>query len=211
MNTMNENCFVFDLRYLDRRKRIERALDDLINYSHHDKIEVATEELIELYLSVVRSRNRIRKNWHPIKSRQCDLGALHWICSKNQVRSAISQCLHDALTMSPDGSEVIHKDKLKEIEEKIITGISLTGKKTRNKLSPLEKIVREILKSNPDATQYEVIQEIKNDPNRFGVVAIDEDDDIIEIQIKSSREKSSTTVQRSLRSIGNTLTKIRKR
>lgn len=211
MNTMNENCFVFDLRHLDRRKRIERALDDLINYSHHDKIEVATEELIDLYLSVVRSRNRIRRNWHPIKSQQCDLEALHWICSKNQARSAISKSLQEALTVLSDGTEVIHKDKLKEIEDKIIHGISLTERKTENKPSVLEKIVREILKSNPHATQHEVIQEIKNDPNRFGVVAIDEEDDIIEIQIKSNREKSSTTVQRSLRSIGNTLTKIRKR
>ncbi len=42
-------------------------------------------------------------------------------------------------------------------------------------------------------------------------VQLEPDGYIIEIQIKSSREKSSTTVQRSLRSIGNTLTKIRKR
>jgi hypothetical protein len=115
------------------------------------------------------------------------------------------------LTVLSDGTEVIHKDKLKEIEEKIINGISLNRRKTKTKLSPLETIVMEALKSNPHATQNEVIQEIKNDPNRFGVAAIDEEDGIISIEIKTKREKSNTTAQRSLRSIGNALTKIRNR
>jgi hypothetical protein len=211
MNATAENDFSFDFFYLDRRKQVERSLDNLINNSIYKDFSVDADELIELYLSVVRSRNKLRRNWHPKESCQCDLSALHWLCSKDQARSTISKSLQEALTVSSDGTEVIHKDKLKEIEDKIIKGISLTGKKSTNNSSPLEKIVKEILKSNPDATQYEVIQEIKNDPNRFGVIAIDEEDDIIEIQIKSNREKSTTTVQRSLRSIGNTLTKIRKR
>jgi hypothetical protein len=211
MITAHLHEFSFDIQELDRRKKIELSLYNLIYKSLSANGCIDSEELIELYLSVVRSRNKLRRNWHPKESRQCDLSALHWICSKDQARSTISKSLQEALTVSSDGTEVIHKDKLKEIEEKIIKGISLTGKKTGNKPSPLEKIVREILKSNSDATQYEVIQEIKNDPNRFDVIAIDEEDDIIEIQIKSNREKSTTTVQRSLRSIGNTLTKIRKR
>ncbi len=202
---------LFDLIELDRTKRNERELNDLIFGSLGADDCLDAEELIELYLSVVRSRNKLRRNWHPKKSRQCDLNALHWICTKNQARSAISKSLQEALTVLSDGTEVIHKDKLKEIEEKIINGISLNSRKTKTKLSPLETIVMEALKSNPHATQNEVIQEIKNDPNRFGVVAIDEEDGIISIEIKTKSEKSNTTAQRSLRSIGNTLTKIRNR
>ena len=202
---------LFDLIELDRTKRNERELYDLIFGSLGADDCLDAEELIELYLSVVRSRNKLRRNWHPKKSRQCDLNALNWICTKNQARSAISKSLQEALTVLSDGTEVIHKDKLKEIEEKIINGISLNSRKTKTKLSPLETIVMEVLKSNPHATQNEVIQEIKNDPNRFGVVAIDEEDGIISIEIKTKSEKSNTTAQRSLRSIGNTLTKIRNR
>jgi hypothetical protein len=211
MITADIHEFLFDIEELDRTKRNERALNNLIFGGLGADDCPDAEELIELYLSVVRSRNKLRRNWHPKQSRQCDLSALHWICSKNQARSAISKSLQEALTVLSDGTEVIHKDKLKEIEDKIIKGISLTGKKTQNKPSALETIVMEVLKSNPHATQNEVIQEIKNDLNRFGVVVIDEEDNIIEIQIKSNREKSFTTVQRSLRSIGNALTKIRKR
>jgi hypothetical protein len=211
MITMDAPELLFDLIELDRTKRNERELNDLIFGSLGADDCLDAEELIELYLSVVRSRNKLRRNWHPKKSRQCDLNALHWICTKNQARSAISKSLQEALTVLSDGTEVIHKDKLKEIEEKIINGISLNSRKTKTKLSPLETIVMEALKSNPHATQNEVIQEIKNDPNRFGVVAIDEEDGIISIEIKTKSEKSNTTAQRSLRSIGNTLTKIRNR
>jgi hypothetical protein len=211
MITMDAPELLFDLIELDRTKRNERELYDLIFGSLGADDCLDAEELIELYLSVVRSRNKLRRNWHPKKSRQCDLNALHWICTKNQARSAISKSLQEALTVLSDGTEVIHKDKLKEIEEKIINGISLNRRKTKTKLSPLETIVMEALKSNPHATQNEVIQEIKNDPNRFGVAAIDEEDGIISIEIKTKREKSNTTAQRSLRSIGNALTKIRNR
>ena len=97
--------FLFDLEELDRRKSNERVLDNLIDDSLHTNECIEAEEIIEIYLSVVRSRNKLRRNWHPKKSRQCDLSALHWICSKNQARSAISKSLQEALTVSSDGTE----------------------------------------------------------------------------------------------------------
>lgn len=210
MSTTVENEFSFDLKQLDRRKRVERELDNLITDHLYKDILVDAEELIESYLAVIRSRNKLRRNWHPAASRHCDVNALHWICSKNQARGAISKSLQDAITISSDGTEIIHKDKLKEIEENIMKGISISGKKAKHNHTLLEKIVREILKSNPDATRNEVIAEIINDPNRFGVAAIDVEEGLISIEDHTKGEKSIHIVQRSLKTIGNILTKIRK-
>jgi hypothetical protein len=206
-----ENEFSFDLNQLDRRKRIERILDNLITDCLCKNIVVEAEELIESYLAVIRSRNNLRRNWHPAASRHCDVSALHWICSKNQARSAISKSLQDAITITSDGTEAIHIDKFKEIEDNIMRGMTRNRKKSVSTCSLLERIVRQILKSNPDATQNEVIQEIINDPNRFSVVDIDEEEGIICIEDYTKGKKNIRTVRRSLSSIGNTLTKIRKK
>ena len=89
-------------------------------------------------------------------------------------------------------------------------GISISKRKATRNPTLLGKIVKRILKSNPDATQNEVIEEIINDPNRFGVAAIDVEGGLISIEDDSKGKKNILIVQRSFKTIGNILTKIRK-
>ena len=76
-----------------------------------------------------------------------------------------------------------------------------------SKPSDLESIVRRILKSNPDATDTYVINEMKSTPEKFGIVDIN--DTHVVIRVPKGIGKQYEDKPRSLATIKNILTRIK--
>jgi len=76
---MNHNRdFQIELAELDRSNRKERLLDELLHqYLNLDEDindkNARSIDLLNLYLSVIRSRNHLRRNWHPMQSIRCNM------------------------------------------------------------------------------------------------------------------------------------------
>ena len=88
------NLFVIEIIELNRRITVERALDDLIEICLRNGVHIeshisATKELLERYMSVVRSRNKVRRNWHPKQARACDEITLELI-TKDEFRKIVN-------------------------------------------------------------------------------------------------------------------------
>ena len=67
---IDEKLFAVEIQNLNRRIKVERSLDDFLNHfleqkHKNESFHSATKELVERYMSVVRSRNKVRRNWHP--------------------------------------------------------------------------------------------------------------------------------------------------
>jgi len=85
---MEDQEFEIEIDDLNRRNKVERNLANLLDKYLLQPIQIessklATQGLIESYLSVVRSRNRIRRNWHPNIAIECDMATLDFISKKN--------------------------------------------------------------------------------------------------------------------------------
>ena len=204
--------FEIEIAELDRSKRYERLLDDLIyKYLHlNTQIEdplTATKELIEVYLRVVRGRNKLRRNWHPNKSADCDLATLKWI-SREEAESLIDKSFKAAETTSSNGSKVIKEEVREQLKKQILDGI-YSRVKNRNIISPLEKIVRKIYKSNPDITGAEVISEMRANPSLHGIIEIDDGNFVI--QTPQGMGKQTSNKPRSFKSIHNVLARVKAR
>ena len=92
-----EDLFVVEIEKLNRRITVERALDEFLNVclKNEAKIEshhLVIKELMERYMSVIRSRNKVRRNWHPDKAHSCDIFTLQWI-SKDRFQSSLEKKL----------------------------------------------------------------------------------------------------------------------
>lgn len=195
---------------LNRRITVERLLDDFLNQclmtgigieSHHE----ATKQLFEHYMSVVRSRNKVRRNWHREQARACDIETLEWI-SKDEFQNSLDRRLREALVITTNGSKVIAEESIQELVAKTADEFY---KPNRKKLEPttLEKIVRTILKANPDATSTDVINEMRARPERYGIVAID----LTHVVIREEQGVGKQTIDkpRSLSTIRNIVARIK--
>ena len=90
----DEKLFVTEIKELNRRFTVERAFDDLIETCLRNGVHIeshigATKELLERYMSVVRSRNKVRRNWHPKQARACDEITLELI-TKDEFRKIVN-------------------------------------------------------------------------------------------------------------------------
>lgn len=207
---MKKNSFKTEFKTFDRRSTVERALDDFLNKclgkeAHIESHHSATKLLLERYMAVVRRRNSVRRNWHPEQARACDIQALMWIPKEN-FKNTLDRRLREALVVTSNGDKAILEKCIDELVEQITKDTFKSNRKNL-KPSPLEKIVRTILKSNPEATCTEVINTMKATPREFGIVEID--DRYVTIQVTQGAGRQLVTKPRSLATVNNILTRVK--
>jgi hypothetical protein len=207
---MKSNEFNTNVQKLNRRSKVERELDDFLNTcllndvtigSHYERIN----ELLKQYMAVVRSRNNVRRNWHPEKARACDLETLQWI-AKDICRSSLEKRMRKALEVSSNGKQVIPEESILKIVNDHIEELYKSNRKDSKPLE-LENIVRRILKSNPDATDADIKNEMKSSPEKYGIVDIDETHVVIRVPKGIGKQYEDKT--RSFATIKNILTRIK--
>lgn len=194
---------------LNRRVTVERSLDDFLNQclmtgigieSHHE----ATKQLLEHYMSVVRSRNKVRRNWHREHARACDIETLALI-TKDEFKKSTFKILQNALVVTTDGSRVILESAIRELSQELADE-AYKRKQKKRKPTPLEEIVSRIYRSNPAVTNTDVINEMRSNQSEYSIVNMD--DKYVEIEVPLGSGKDSKIVRRSLRSIGKILTDL---
>ncbi len=195
---------------LNRRITVERSLDDFLNQclitgigieSHRE----ATKQLLEYYMSVVRSRNKVRRNWHREKARACDIETLEWI-SKDEFQNSLDRRLREALVITTNGSKVITEESIQELVTQTADELYKSNRK-KPKPTRLEKIVRTIHKANPEATSTDVINEMRSRPEEYGIVAIDSTH--VVIREEQGIGKQTIDKPRSLATIKNILSRVK--
>ena len=201
--------FNIEIGELDNSKPADRKLIKLFEYYFHinkriENPEQATKELIEIYMAVVRSHNNLRRNWHPRESLDCDNIVLS-ILSKTEQKNVILDELKKAINLSSNGDKGTQKKVFEDIADNIVERINKNNKRKNH--SPLEAIVRRILKQNPDANYDEVTNEMRSDPNKYDILNIDSDE--VEISIPQISGKTYKTKIWKLSTIRNILTKIK--
>ena len=206
----DEKLFAVEIQNLNRRIKVERSLDDFLNLfleqkHKNESFHSATKELVERYMSVVRSRNKVRRNWHPDKALACDLQTLQWI-EKDKLRSFLGERLRKKLLASSSETKVITEDSIQTIVNETVDELYQSNRKKSNP-STLEKIVRQIHKWNPDVTETDVINEMKSTPEKFGIVDIN--DAHVVIRVPKGIGKQYEDKPRSLATIKNILTRIK--
>ena len=206
---MESHLFKIEVDQLNRRITVERSLDDFLNQclihgvkteSHHE----ATKELLKRYMSVIRSRNQIRRNWHPQQARACDELTLALI-KKDELRKSTFKILQNALVVTTDGSRVILESVIRELSQELADE-AYKRKQKKRKPTPLEEIVSRIYRSNPAVTNTDVINEMRSNQSEYSIVNMD--DKYVEIEVPLGSGKDSKIVRRSLRSIGKILTDL---
>ena len=202
--------FEIEIDELNRRNKVERNLANLLDKYLLQPIQVessklAMQELIESYLTVVRSRNKIRRNWHPDKAIECDIATLDFISKKN-FKKAASKRFHEALTITANGNKVIEQDSLDELIDQIAEDI-FQSKRKGSQPTEFKEIVKRILKSNPDVTGSEVITEMRANPSKYGIIGIDDETVVIRVPIGIGKQYEDKT--RSLKTVHNILSKLK--
>jgi hypothetical protein len=196
-----------DILELDYNKPADRKLIKLFEYYFHinkyiENPEQATIELIETFMAVVRSHNNLRRNWHPRQSLACDKKVLNYL-TKEELDDLIIRKMRDAMTVTSNGNKVILEHSIKEIANSVVNE-AYPSKKGSN-YSPLEAIVREILKFIPKATYRDVIYELDSKHDEYGIVYMDTEKIIIEFEAS----KGHRTKEWKLSRIKNILTNIK--
>ena len=205
----DHHLFVSEIKELNRRFTVERALDDLIETYLRKGVHIeshisATKDLLERYMSVVRSRNKLRRNWHPKQARACDEITLELI-AKDELGKFVSKRLNDALTVTTNGSKVILEKSLEQLAQDI-TNEAYRPKPQNRKPSPLEEIVSRIHRSNTEVTSTDVINEMNSNQRDYSILNMDKH--YVEIEVQLGVGKDTKIVRRSLRSIGKILTNL---
>jgi len=206
---MEPHQFKLEIDKLNRRITVERSLDDFLNQclmtgvgieSHHE----ATKQLLEHYMSVVRSRNKVRRNWHREQAQACDIETLALI-TKDEFKKSTFKILQNALVVTTDGSRVILESAIRELSQELADE-AYKRKQKKRKPTPLEEIVSRIYRSNPAVTNTDVINEMRSNQSEYSIVNMD--DKYVEIEVPLGSGKDSKIVRRSLRSIGKILTDL---
>ena len=204
------NMLQIEINELNKRNSVERKLRKLLDKYLSQNIQLegsksATKELIEQYLAAVRSRNKIRRNWHQGKALECDIATLQWI-SKKEFKKLLSNELKQALKLTTNGDEVIEKQSIDELIDQI-TEKAYQSKRKGSQPTELEKIVQIIRKANPDATGNDVITEMQANPSAYGIIEID--DKNLVIRVPNGIGKQYVDKSRSLKTVHNIMTKLK--
>lgn len=207
---MEDQEFEIEIDDLNRRNKVERNLANLLDKYLLQPIQVessklATQELIESYLAVVRSRNKIRRNWHRDKAIESDIVTLDFISKKN-FKKAASKRFHEALTITANGNKVIEQDSLNELIDQIAEDI-YQSKRKGSQPTELKEIVKKIWISNPEVTGNEVITEMCANPSAYSIVDFDEKTVVIRVPTGVGKQYEDKT--RSLKTVHNILSKLK--
>jgi len=201
---MRMNEFNTDLGVLNRRSTVERSLDNFLYACRSMNVQIdsqhsTTTELLVRYMAAVRSRNKVRRNWHPSKAHSCDIETLQWI-AKEDFKKAATNHLRDALTVTTGGNKSIQENCIDALVIKLTDEI-FNRKGKRNKPTTFQSVVREIRKLSWVKTTSDVIDEMRSNPRNYGIVTID--DIYVEIEVGLGVGKDTKIVRRKLNSIKN--------
>ena len=201
---MRSNEFKTDLGVLNRLSTVERSLDNFLYACRSMNVQIdsrysATTELLERYMAAVRSRNEVRRNWHPDKARACDLKTLQWI-AKEDFRKTAKNLLRDALTVTTGGDKSIQEICIDDLVNKL-TDEFFNRKRKRKKPTTFQSIVREIRKLSRVKSTSDVIEEMRSNPREYSIVKID--DLYVEIEISLGVGKDTKIIRRALNTIKN--------
>ena len=204
------NLFQIEINELNRHNTVERKLRNLLDkYLYLSKpleaSKSATKELIDHYLAAVRSRNKIRRNWHQGKALECDITTLKWV-SKKECKELVSNQLARALVVTTNGDKVIEERAINELIDEIVEGI-YGSKRKGAQPTELEDIVKTILKANPDSTGTEVINEMKANPTTYNIIQINDIDVVIRVPIGIGKQYIDKP--RSLKTVHNIMTRLK--
>lgn len=204
------NMLQIEINELNKRNSVERKLRKLLDKYLSKNIQLegsksATKELIEQYLAAVRSRNKIRRNWHQDKALECDITTLKWI-SKKECKELVSNELTRALGVTTNGDKVIEERAIKELTDEIVEKI-YESKRKGAQPTELEDIVKTILKANPDSTGTEVINEMKANPSTYNIIQINDIDVVIRVPIGIGKQYIDKP--RSLKTVHNIMTRLK--
>jgi hypothetical protein len=201
---MISNEFQIDLGVLNRLSTVERSLDNFLYACRSMNVQIdlrhsTTTELLERYMAAVRSRNKVRRNWHPSKAHSCDIETLQWI-TKEDFKKAATNHLRDALTVTTGGNKSIQENCIDDLANKL-TDEFYNRKRKRSKPTTFQSVVREIRKLTWVKTTTDVIDEMRSNPREYGIVKID--DTYVEIEVSLGVGKDTKIISRSLDSIKN--------
>jgi hypothetical protein len=201
---MKSDQLKIEIGKLNRRSTVERALDDffiacLVKDVEFESPYKATKELLEQYMAVVRSRNNIRRNWHPQRARACDAVTLELI-KKDELRDSVSKQLRNALTATSDGNKSIQENCIDDLANKL-TDEFYNRRRKRNKPTTFQTVVREIRKLSWVKTTADVIGEMRSNSKDYGIVMIDEK--YVEIEVGLGVGKDTKIIRRTLDTIKN--------
>jgi hypothetical protein len=201
---MKSDQLKIEIGKLNRRSTVERALDDffiacLVKDVEFESPYKATKELLEQYMAVVRSRNNIRRNWHPQRARACDAVTLELI-KKDELRDSVSKQLRNALTATSDGNKSIQENCIDDLANKL-TDEFYNRKRKRSKPTTFQSVVREIRKLTWVKATTDVIDEMRSNPREYGIVKID--DTYVEIEVSLGVGKDTKIIRRALDTIKN--------
>jgi hypothetical protein len=196
--------FITDLCVLNRRNTTERSLEKYLiacqlRIIPIDSRHTSTTELLKRYMAAVRSRNKVRRNWHPDRAHDCDLQTLDWI-SKEDFKKAATTHLRDALSATTGGSKSIQENCIDDLANKLADDF-FSRKRKRNKPTTFQSVVREIRKLSWVKTTSDVIHEMRSNPREYGIVKID--DTYVEIEVSLGVGKDTKIIRRALDSIKN--------
>ena len=150
-------------------------------------------------MSVIRARNHLRRNWHPSKAHSCDIETLEWI-AKEDFKKAATNHLRDALTATTGGNKSIQENCIDDLANKL-TDEFFNRKGKRNKPTTFQSVVREIRKLSWVQTTSDVIDEMRSNPRKYGIVMID--DTFVEIEVSLGVGKDTKIIRRALDTIKN--------
>jgi len=210
MTTQNE--YQVEIEQLDTRNKNEAELLDILdhlkssNLSKTKRSELQTHAVYR-YLQAVRRRNRIRRNWHPKQSYECDLSTLSFI-TKAKASAAITKELQSAVITYPDGTGAIPESCIDEIRNRIIE--QLYANKKKRKKTSLESAVERILRNQQGATDTEIKMEMRQNPRDYGIVEIDDESVTFESE-SGTAGKGAIRLTRSLSTVKNIASRIRKK
>jgi hypothetical protein len=201
---MRLNEFKTDLGMLNRLSTAERSLDNFLYACRSMNVPIdsrysTTTELLEKYMAAVRSRNKVRRNWHPSKAHSCDIETLQWI-AKEDFKKAATKHLRDALIATTGGNKSIQENCIDDLANKL-TDEFYNRKRKRNKPTTFQSVVREIRKLSWVKTTPDVIDEMRSNPKEYGIVKID--DTYVEIEISLGVGKDTKICRRALDTIKN--------
>ena len=201
---MRLNEFKTDLGMLNRLSTAERSLDNFLYACRSMNVPIdsrysTTTELLEKYMAAVRSRNKVRRNWHPSKAHSCDIETLQWI-AKEDFKKAATKHLRDALIATTGGNKSIQENCIDDLANKL-TDEFYNRKRKRNKPTTFQSVVREIRKLSWVKTTSDVIDEMRSNPNEYGILKMDETH--VEIEVTLGVGKDTKIIRRALDTIKN--------
>jgi hypothetical protein len=196
---------------LDRRNPTERNLDDLLErYSKREfqtfDTNAALLELLEIYLAVVRRRNKVQKG--QIHVAAIENGYLHLITKKTQdelvrrLKIAISH-----ITAKNNAEALSELESLNKCISVLANDDQKNISATKREPSIMNGIITNLYKKNKEVTSTEVIAALRD--MKGGGVVLEIDDHYVEIDVTKPGSGIRTIKSYKLSAIPTLLSRIK--